>query len=100
MQKKFSLQQRLAWTMISLTAAAIIIFAFALSTAAEEREEDLINEVINTALDGITAQPESTHLLLPKHLQLFHAPLGQTPAQLPLKSNFAQEQQIQKRQSP
>ena len=83
MKKKFSLQQRLAWTMISLTAAAIIIFAFALSTAAEEREEDLINEVINTALDGITAQPESTHLLLPKHLQLFHAPLGQTPAQLP-----------------
>ncbi|MBM5571689.1 MULTISPECIES: sensor histidine kinase [Deefgea] len=83
MKKKLSLQKRLAWTMSALTSAAIIIFAIALSMAAEEREEDLIDEVVNTALDGIIAQPTSQHFLLPKHLQLFHAPLGQVPAQLP-----------------
>jgi len=83
MKNKLSLQKRLAWTMSALTSAAIIIFAIALSMAAEEREEDLIDEVVNTALDGIIAQPASQHLLLPKHLQLFHAPLGQVPAQLP-----------------
>nr|WP_314901166.1 HAMP domain-containing sensor histidine kinase [uncultured Deefgea sp.] len=83
MKRKLSLQQRLAWAMSALTSAAIIIFAIALSMAAEEREEDLINEVVNTALDGIIAQPATANLSLPKHLQLFHAPLGQTPAQLP-----------------
>ena len=83
MTRKLSLQQRLAWAMSALTSAAIIIFAIALSMAAEEREEDLINEVVNTALDGIIAQPATANLSLPKHLQLFHAPLGQTPAQLP-----------------
>ncbi|WP_027469772.1 sensor histidine kinase [Deefgea rivuli] len=89
MKRKLSLQKRLAWAMSALTSAAIIVFALALSMAAEEREEDLINEVVNTALDGIIAQsatapsPFAKQLLLPKHLQLFHAPLGQTPAQLP-----------------
>lgn len=83
MKRKLSLQKRLAWAMSALTSAAIIIFAIALSMAAEEREEDLIDEVVNTALDGIIAQPANEHFLLPQHLQLFHAPLGQTPEQLP-----------------
>lgn len=83
MKKKISLQQRLAWAMSALTSAAIIIFAIVLLMAAEDREEDLIDEVVNTALDGIIAQPATAPISLPKHLQLFHAPLGKTPAQLP-----------------
>ncbi len=83
MKKKLSLQKRLAWAMCALTSAAIIIFALALSMAAEEREEELIDEVVNTALDSAITQTKGAQLLLPKHLQLFHAPQGQTPTQLP-----------------
>lgn len=58
--------------------AAAILFS------AEEREEALIDEVVNTALNQIVARwPTQGQLLLPENIFFYHAPLGQKPAGLP-----------------
>lgn len=79
-----SLRKRLMWAFSVLTTCALVIQATALYFANEEQEEDLIDEVVNTALDGIIARPaDQAPALLGRHLSLFHAPLGSLPPGLP-----------------
>lgn len=79
-----SLRNRLAWAMSLLTTVVIAILAVALFLAAEEREEELIDEIVNTALNNQIAHssPQQANAL-PQHLQFFRAPIGQQPANLP-----------------
>ena len=79
-----SLRKRLMWAFTILTACALVIQATALFIANEEQEEDLIDEVVSAALDGIIARPiDQAHTVLGRHLSLFHAPIGVTPVGLP-----------------
>ena len=79
-----SLRRRLMWAFTLLCTLALLIQAVALFAASEEQEEDLIDEVVNTALDGITrSAPEHAAEALPRHLTLYHAPMGTIPAGLP-----------------
>lgn len=82
--KRQSLRRRLMWAFTLLCTLALLIQAVALFAASEEQEEDLIDEVVNTALDGITrSAPEHAAEALPRHLTLYHAPIGTIPAGLP-----------------
>lgn len=82
--RRRSLRKRLMWAFTLLTTFAVIAQAVALFAANEEQEEDLIDEVVNTALDGVTTQhtnqPEQA---LARHLSLYHAPIGTPPAGMP-----------------
>ncbi|WP_159672493.1 cell wall metabolism sensor histidine kinase WalK [Andreprevotia sp. IGB-42] len=73
---------RLAWSFTILTAVAVLVLAVAVFWASEELEEDLIDEIVNTALEDVIRHPQSPPAL-PPHMQLFHAPVGVAPAGLP-----------------
>ncbi|GAA5783909.1 sensor histidine kinase [Chitiniphilus shinanonensis] len=77
-----SLRWRLAWTFTLLTILAVVAQAVALFLSSEEQEEELIDEVVNTALDGVTGS-HGRETMLPPHLSLFHAPAGHRPPGLP-----------------
>ena len=80
-----SLRQRLMWAFTLLTTCALVIQAAALYIANEEQEEDLIDEVVSAALNGVIAQPpDQAHAALGRHLSLFHAPIGSIPVGLPV----------------
>lgn len=83
-----SLRGRLAWTFTLLSTFAVLIQAVALFVTTEEREEDLIDEVVNTALDetirrssGIAAAPDSGSLS--PRMKLYRAPAGKPVPGLP-----------------
>ncbi|MBS1197587.1 MAG: histidine kinase [Proteobacteria bacterium] len=79
-----SLRKRLMWAFTILTACALVIQATALYLVNEEQEEDLIDEVVSTALDNIIARPiDQAHVILGQHLSLYHAPIGTLPSELP-----------------
>lgn len=79
-----SLRKRLMWAFTVLTACALIIQAAALYIVNEEQEEDLIDEVVSTALDNIIAVPiDQAPKMLGRHLSLFRAPIGTIPPGLP-----------------
>lgn len=79
-----SLRKRLMWAFTILTACALVVQATVLYLVNEEQEEDLIDEVVSTALDNIIARPiDQAPAMLGRHLTLFHAPIGTLPAGLP-----------------
>lgn len=79
-----SLRKRLMWAFSSLTTLVLLAQAVALFVASEEQEEDLIDEVVNTALDGVTTHNPAiqNHVLAP-NIVLYRAPLNSVPAGLP-----------------
>ncbi len=80
-----SLRRRLMWAFTLLTTLALLVQAVALFATSEEQEEDLIDEVVNTALEGITRLPlNRAEDGLAPHLTLYHAPIGMVPVGLPL----------------
>ncbi|OQA34342.1 MAG: Sensor protein QseC [Betaproteobacteria bacterium ADurb.Bin341] len=79
-----SLRKRLMWAFSILTSCALVVQATALYLVNEEQEEDLIDEVVSTALDNIVARPiDQAHVVLGRHLSLYHAPIGTLPSELP-----------------
>ena len=85
---KRSLRWRLAWTFTLLSTFAVLIQAVALFVTTEEREEDLIDEVVNTALDeqvrsaaGVAARIEGQHLS--SRLRAYRLDQGQLPPGMP-----------------
>lgn len=79
-----SLRKRLMWAFTVMTTLAVIVQAVALFAASEEQEEDLIDEVVNTALDGVISQQvDHPGVPLPPHLTMYRAPIGTAPAGLP-----------------
>lgn len=82
-----SLRWRLAWTFTLLSTFAVLIQAVALFMTTEEREEDLIDEVVNTALDqqvrrGRDSAVTGMYSLSPR-LEFFRLPAGQVPRAMP-----------------
>jgi signal transduction histidine kinase len=86
---KRSLRWRLAWSFTLLSTFAVMIQAIALFVSTEEQEEDLIDEVVNTALDNQQRQPGSMPEFQSSSLRmkLYRVPNGQAPA--PLPAHFA-----------
>jgi len=79
-----SLRWRLSLAFSLLTFMAMVALATASLIATEEREEELIDEVVNATCNGILAQADLNRpLLLADHLRFFHAPLGVHPQGLP-----------------
>lgn len=84
---KRSLRWRLAWTFMLLTTFAVLIQAVALFISTEEREEDLIDEVVNTALDEQArntaggASDDAHHLS--SRMRLFRLAGNQVPPGMP-----------------
>lgn len=84
---KRSLRWRLAWTFTLLTTFAVLIQAVALFVSTEEREEDLIDEVVNAALDETLRRPASVWMPLEQdlssNLKLYRVTAGHAPPGLP-----------------
>lgn len=83
-----SLRWRLAWTFTLLSTFAVLIQAVALFVSTEEQEEDMINEVVNAALENQLRQP-GTPLELdelpaaPQRMKFFRLARGLRPSELP-----------------
>ncbi|HEY0846950.1 MAG TPA: HAMP domain-containing sensor histidine kinase [Noviherbaspirillum sp.] len=86
-----SLRWRLAWTFTLLSTFAVLIQAVALFVTTEEREEDLIDEVVNTALDNMARRGGNGKTFsghnLSSRLEFYRVPQGQVPPEMP--SEFA-----------
>ncbi|HJV76288.1 MAG TPA: HAMP domain-containing sensor histidine kinase [Noviherbaspirillum sp.] len=81
-----SLRWRLAWTFTLLSTFAVLIQAVALFVGTEEREEELIDEVVNATLDEMLRRnpdsiPEEERLS--PRLNLYHVEAGEKPSILP-----------------
>ncbi|GAB3550650.1 HAMP domain-containing sensor histidine kinase [Noviherbaspirillum agri] len=87
-----SLRWRLALTFTLLSTFAVLIQAVALFVSTEEREEDLIDEVVNAALDEVLRSPASVSMPvtrdLSRNLKLYRVGPGQTAPDVP--AHFAQ----------
>ena len=82
--RRKSLRKRLMWAFTSLTTFVLVAQAVALFVASEEQEEDLIDEIVNTALDGVTSRdPALQPRVLSPNISLYHAPLDFAPVGLP-----------------
>lgn len=84
-----SLRWRLAWTFTLLSTFAVLVQAVALFVTTEEREEDLIDEIVNTSLDNMVrdgkgARVAGEHSLSPR-IEFYRMPQGQHPATIPPK---------------
>ncbi|QLG89626.1 HAMP domain-containing histidine kinase [Chitinibacter bivalviorum] len=86
-----SLRRRVALAFAGLTCVSLLALALAILISSQEREEQLIDEVVNRTLDGLTAQwPIKGQIYLPSTLYFYHAPMGQIPAGLPAAlANYA-----------
>jgi signal transduction histidine kinase len=86
-----SLRWRLAWTFTLLSTFAVLIQAVALFTTTEEREEDLIDEIVNTGLDNQIRNPGGPRVIegqnLSARLAFYRMVPGQVPPEMP--SSFA-----------
>jgi signal transduction histidine kinase len=90
---KRSLRWRLAWSFTLLSTFAVMIQAIALFVNTEEQEEDMINEVVNAALDNQLRQPGSVpdapaFQSASLHMTFYRGAPGKAPA--PLPAHFAQ----------
>ncbi|WP_373974332.1 HAMP domain-containing histidine kinase [Chitinibacter sp. SCUT-21] len=86
--QRMSLRRRISFAFSLLICSALIALAFAILTATQEQEEELIDEIVNATLNQIqTRWPIQGELLLPKNLYFYHAPLGQVAAKLPAEIN-------------
>lgn len=82
-----SLRWRLAWTFTLLSTFAVLIQAVALFVTTEEREEDLIDEIVNTALDNMVRRDGDKTIIghnLSSRLEFFRVPRGQVPREMPV----------------
>lgn len=82
---KRSLRWRLAWTFTLLSLFAVLMQAVSLFVSTEEQEEDMIDEVVNAALDNYLRQPGRPLPLdaaASLHMQMFRLPAGATAAGL------------------
>lgn len=88
---KMSLRRRISFAFAILICGALLAMAVSLLLSAQERQEELIDEVVNSTLNQIEARwPIAGQLLLPKNLYFYHAPIGQVPRGLPVEiSRFA-----------
>lgn len=88
---KTSLRRRISLAFAILSCSTLLALAISILLSTEEREEELIDEIVNTTLNQIEGRwPIAGQLLLPKNLFFYHAPIGQIPTGLPLEvSRFA-----------
>lgn len=87
-----SLRWRLAWSLALLSTLAVLIQAVALFATTDEQEEDMIDEVVNAALDHYVSNPDrdSGPAMLASYsdrLRLFRTSKADAPS--PLPANFA-----------
>jgi signal transduction histidine kinase len=82
-----SLRWRLAWSLALLSTLAVLIQAVALFVTTEEQEEDMIDEVVNAALDHYLSNPDrGDSPVLASYsdrMRLYRHGSGQAPAPLP-----------------
>jgi len=82
-----SLRWRLALTFTLLSTFAVLIQAVALFVSTEEREEDLIDEVVSATLDEAIRRPVSVWMPLTRdlspHLKLYRVAVGEVVPGLP-----------------
>lgn len=85
--KMRSLRWRLAWTFTLLSTFAVLIQAVALFVTTEEREEDLIDEIVNTSLDNMVREGKGVSVAeehsLSARIEFYRMPQGQHPAAIP-----------------
>ncbi|QLI81020.1 HAMP domain-containing histidine kinase [Chitinibacter fontanus] len=83
---RMSLRRRISLAFAILIFGSLLAMAVSLLLSAEERQEELIDEVVNSTLNQIEARwPITGQLVLPKNLYFYHAPIGQTPKALPFE---------------
>lgn len=84
-----SLRWRLAWTFTLLSTFAVLIQAVALFVTTEEREEDLIDEIVNTALDNMVRRGGGDRMMtghnLSSRIEFYRVPQGQVPLEMPVQ---------------
>ncbi|WP_157314284.1 sensor histidine kinase KdpD [Chitinibacter sp. GC72] len=81
---KMSLRRRMTLVLFMVSCCSLLALAASLLMSAEESEEALIDEVVNTALNRIESQwPIQGSIVLPQNLEFYHAPIGQLPPGLP-----------------
>jgi signal transduction histidine kinase len=89
MPMKRSLRWRLAWSFTLLSIFAVLAQAIALFVGAEEQEEDMIDEVVNAALDNYLHQagnqPVPDIAAASANMKLYRLPPGVPPPTLPLE---------------
>lgn len=81
-----SLRWRLAWSFTLLSVFAVLLQAISLFVSTEEQEEDMIDEVVNAALDNYVRRPAPVSALdadASFHMQMFRLPAGATAEGLP-----------------
>lgn len=82
-----SLRWRLAWTFTLLSTFAVLIQAVALFVTTEEREEDLIDEIVNTALDNMVRRNGGDKTVsghnLSSRIEFYRVSQGEAPPEMP-----------------
>lgn len=79
-----SLRARLVWAFFLLTTFVLIVLIGALFAIGEAQEADLIDEVIDSALDSVVVQGMSSQRgVLGENLTVYRAPVGSVPAGVP-----------------
>lgn len=87
---KNSLRWRLAWSLALLSTLAVLIQGIALFATTEDQEEDMIDEVVNAALDHYVNSPgrDSDPAALASYserLRLYRTRPGEAPLPLPVE---------------
>lgn len=79
-----SLRARLVWAFFLLTTFVLVVLIAALFAIGEAQEADLIDEVIDSALDSVIVQGMSSPRgVLGENLTVYRAPIGAIPAGMP-----------------
>ncbi|MGY8525338.1 sensor histidine kinase [Paracidovorax citrulli] len=79
-----SLRKRLVWAFFLLTSFVLMVLVAALFVVGEAQESDLIDEVVNSALDSAIVQGMTSQRgVLGENLTVYRAPVGETPAGMP-----------------
>lgn len=87
---KNSLRWRLAWSLALLSTLAVLIQGGALFATTEDQEEDMIDEVVNAALDHYVNSPlrgsdPGVLASYSERLRLYRTRLGEAPPMLPVE---------------
>ncbi|GIZ52226.1 sensor histidine kinase [Noviherbaspirillum aridicola] len=79
-----SLRWRLAWSFTLLSVFAVLLQAVSLFISTEEQEEDMIDEVVNAALDNYLRQPGTPlDAAASLHMEMHRLPAGAATAAVP-----------------
>ncbi|MBY4895875.1 HAMP domain-containing sensor histidine kinase [Cupriavidus sp. AU9028] len=83
-QERRSLRKRLVWAFFLLTTFVLMVLVAALFIVGEAQERDLIDEVVNSALDSAIVQGMTSQRgVLGEHLTVYRAPIGAVPPGMP-----------------